>query len=184
MRLLLSPRKVALRNYGGMGLLATNTIAQGDTREVGLDQITEDDYAITRAVPSRKWPGDANLKSHMSGCAVVHGNGPSVLDEKAGAWNHLHAYDPWRDIGLPQCPCSANARQVIHRSNKSRSRFRVRPGEADALIASDCRNRDVLFPYLNGEDFNSRPDQSPSRWIINFRDWPIQQAEDYPECMR
>jgi hypothetical protein len=39
-----------------------------------------------------------------------------------------------------------------------------------------------LFPYLNGEDLNSRWDQSPSRWVINFRDWPIEKAMEYPDC--
>jgi len=47
------------------------------------------------------------------------------------------------------------------------------PEEAEALVAKDARNRDVLFPYLNGEDLNSRWDQSPSRRVINFRDWPL-----------
>jgi len=28
----------------------------------------------------------------------------------------------------------------------------------------------VLFPYLNGEDLNSRPDASASRWVIDFTD--------------
>ena len=41
----------------------------------------------------------------------------------------------------------------------------------------------MLFPYLNGEDLNSRPDQSPSRWVINFHDWPLERAETYPEVM-
>ena len=34
----------------------------------------------------------------------------------------------------------------------------------------------MLFPYLNGEDLNSRPDQSPSRWVINFFDWPLRRG--------
>ena len=52
----------------------------------------------------------------------------------------------------------------------------------------------MLFPYLNGEDLNSRPDQSPSRWIINFFDWPLDRstppqgyegevASDYPDIL-
>jgi len=31
---------------------------------------------------------------------------------------------------------------------------------------------------------HSRPDQSPSRFVINFRDWPLEQAEQYPDCIR
>ena len=66
--------------------------------------------------------------------------------------------------------------------------------EAYRLISKNAKNKEVLFPYLNGEDLNSRPDQSPSRWIINFFDWPLNMAsalsgyagpvaEDYPDCL-
>lgn len=54
--------------------------------------------------------------------------------------------------------------------------------EANALIAKNPKNRDVLFPVLNGEDLNSSPAQSPSRWIINFFDWEKEVAEQYPDC--
>ena len=37
-------------------------------------------------------------------------------------------------------------------------------------------NADVLFPYLNGEDLNTHPQQQPSRWVINFFDWPLQRG--------
>ena len=62
--------------------------------------------------------------------------------------------------------------------------FVLEPSEAQALIAKNPRNKDVLFPYLNGEDLNSRPDQSPSRWVINFFDWPEEKAREYPDCFR
>ena len=59
----------------------------------------------------------------------------------------------------------------------------------------DSVNKQVLFPYLNGEDLNSRPDQSPSRWVINFRDWPLDRksapvgykgpvATDFLDCIK
>jgi hypothetical protein len=51
-----------LSHDGGLGLLATNTIAQGDTREVGLDQLVANGCVIPRAVPSRRWPGTASLE--------------------------------------------------------------------------------------------------------------------------
>ena len=34
----------------------------------------------------------------------------------------------------------------------------------------------LLFPYLSGETHNTRPDQSPSRWAINFFDWPLDRS--------
>jgi hypothetical protein len=33
-----------------------------------------------------------------------------------------------------------------------------------------------LYPFLNGEDLTTRPDQSPSRWVINFHDWPLNRS--------
>jgi hypothetical protein len=62
--------------------------------------------------------------------------------------------------------------------------FVLTPEEARRLIDKSPKNKDVLFPYLNGEDLNSRPDQSLSRWVINFFDWPIEKAMEYPDCFR
>jgi hypothetical protein len=62
--------------------------------------------------------------------------------------------------------------------------FVLSPVDAHQLIENDLRNSDVIFPYLNGDDLNSRPDQSPSRWVINFFDWPIEKAMEYPACFK
>jgi hypothetical protein len=35
---------------------------------------------------------------------------------------------------------------------------------------------------LNGADLNQNSDQSPSRWVINFFDWPKSKAQDYQDC--
>ncbi len=51
--------------------------------------------------------------------------------------------------------------------------------EAQEWIREEPRNREILFPYLNGEDLNSRPDCSPSRWVIDFRDWTQSRAASY-----
>lgn len=42
-------------------------------------------------------------------------------------------------------------------------------------------NSEVVFPYINGDDLNSNPEQRPSRWVINFWDWPEKRAETYKE---
>jgi hypothetical protein len=62
--------------------------------------------------------------------------------------------------------------------------FVLMPEEAQRLIEKDPCNKNVLFPYLGGEDLNSRPDQSASRWVINFFDWPIEKANEYADCFR
>src|SRR5207249_2026699 len=71
-----------LRHGASFGLLATNTIAQGDTREVGLDQIVGNGCEIYRAVPSRKWPGEASLE-------VAH------VWVRRGDWQGGYVLDDW-----------------------------------------------------------------------------------------
>ena len=48
-----------LRLNGAMGLVATNTIAQGDTREGSLAPILSDGGSIYRALRRYVWPGEA-----------------------------------------------------------------------------------------------------------------------------
>ena len=56
-------RDLSVARKGRVGIIATNTIAQGDTREVGLDQITADlNWNIYRANKSQPWPGTASLE--------------------------------------------------------------------------------------------------------------------------
>jgi hypothetical protein len=60
--------------------------------------------------------------------------------------------------------------------------FVLEPEEAQRLL--DPRNRDVLAPYVNGADLNSHWDHSPGRWVINFRDWTLERAMCYPDCLQ
>lgn len=49
------------------------------------------------------------------------------------------------------------------------------------MLNANPRNAEVIFPYLNGEDLNSDPEQQASRWVINFWDWPEEKAATYHE---
>ncbi|MGW0712241.1 hypothetical protein ACWD4G_40925 [Streptomyces sp. NPDC002643] len=75
----------------------------------------------------------------------------------------------------------ANKGKSFQGSNVLGKGFILTPEQAEDLIQRDPRNKDVLFPYLNGEDLNSRPDCSASRWVINFHDWSEERARSYPE---
>ena len=175
--------KLLLRQNGMFGLLATNTIAQGDTREVGLDQLTADGLTLPRAVPSRKWPGTANLEvAHVWG---RRGSwvGPFMLDDKMTSGVTPFLAPPGTVIGNPH-RLKANEDKSFIGSYVLGMGFVLTPEEAKRLIDKDTKNREVLFPYINGQDLNSLPDQSARRWVINFFDWPIERAMEYPECFR
>lgn len=57
--------------------------------------------------------------------------------------------------------------------------FVLLPDQARTMLDADPRNAEVIFPYINGDDLNSDPEQKPSRWVINFWDWPETKAKTY-----
>ncbi|MBS3910105.1 MAG: TetR family transcriptional regulator [Actinobacteria bacterium] len=166
-------RVASLIGEGGrMGLLATNTIAQGNTREVGLQQLVERGFTITEAVASEKWPGKANLEVAIVWIQKGVWEGVHALGEKRVAGITSYLTTPGEITGDPY-RLKANEDKSFQGSIVLGMGFVLEPHVAQALIKTNIRNLDVIFPYLNGEDLNSRPDQSPSRWVINFFDWPL-----------
>ncbi len=172
-----------VRHEGMVALLATNTIAQGDSREVGLDQITAAGWTIPRAVSSRKWPGEASLEVAHVWLKQGYWNGPSFLNDTNVESITSFLSTSGKAHGKPYI-LGSNAGKSFQGCIVLGMGFILEPEEAQTLISKDTRNKDVLFPYLNGEDLNSRFDQSPSRWVINFQDWPLEKAETYPDCMK
>jgi hypothetical protein len=172
-----------IRQDGITALLATNTIAQGDTREVGLEQINSSGRTIIRAVPSRKWPGQASLEVASVWLRNGLWNGDYLLDDRPV--NNISAFLT-QTGGVEGTPYKlvANANKSFQGSVVLGEGFVLEPAQAEVLIAKDPRNQDVLFPYLNGEDLNSRPDQSPSRWVIHFHEWSIERAKCYSDCFK
>lgn len=174
-------RKLAVTGQGRVGLIATNTIAQGDTREVGLDQAIDMGWTIYRANKSQPWPGTASLEVSLLWVGHAGSGEERILDGRKvrGITASLDAES--RVTGNPH-RLAANAGQSFQGSNILGKGFLLEPEQAQELIAKDPRNKDVLFPYLNGEDLNTSPDCSATRWVINFHDWPIERAQQYPDC--
>jgi hypothetical protein len=170
-----------LRRRGNLGLIATNTVAQGDSREVGLDAMVADGFTITRAIQSRSWPASgANLEY-----AAVWG----TLDEIAPDVQRVADDVEVRSISTLLEP-SGRAEGTPARLAENAGiafigcyvlgmGFVIDPAEAQQWIDVDPRNAEVLFPYLNGEDLNSRPDTSASRWVIDFNDRSEAEAAEY-----
>jgi hypothetical protein len=167
---------------GGTGLLATNTISQGVAREVGLDHLTADGWIITRAVKSRPWPGDATLEIAQVWLHRDAWMGEVVLADKR-VQAITSSLDPRGRVTGKPLRLDANSGIAFEGSKIGGTGFILNSAERNRLVDLNSRNEDILFPFLAGEDLNNSPIQAPGRWIINFRDWPLERAEDYPDCM-
>jgi len=171
-----------LNSRGTVGLIATNTVAQGDTREVGLDRMVDSGFTVTRAIQSRSWPSQsANLEF-----AAVWGTRGHIADEVLRVCDDAPVaristlLEPeGRVTGQPE-RLAENAGIAFQGCIVLGKGFVLEPEEAREWIAEDPRNAEVLFPYLNGEDLNSRPDCSPSRWVIDFNSRREEEASTYP----
>jgi hypothetical protein len=175
-----------LKPGGRMGLVATNTIGQGDTRESGLAVILRQGGAITFARRFLKWPGTANVEVNLVALYKPH---HSPL---ATRLSHVLDGQPVPFISS-RLDTEAEVEPKRLRQNEGKAfqgsivlgmGFVLEPHEAEAFIANDSRNADCLFPYLNGEDLNSHPQQRPSRWVICFHDWDLERAKQYPDLLR
>src|SRR5262249_25448932 len=148
-----------LARRGNVGLIATNTIAQGDTREVGLDRMVSDGFMITRAVQSRPWPAaSANLQY-----AAVWGTVDSI---SANIQYVADGVQVKRISALLESVGRVDGNPARLEENRGiaflgckpyGTGFAITPDEARSWIMEDERNSEILFPYLNGEDLNSRP---------------------------
>ncbi|HCS59919.1 MAG TPA: SAM-dependent methyltransferase [Microbacterium sp.] len=162
-----------------IGLLATNTIAQGDTRGVGLDAIVPDRRRIYRAIRSRRWPAHgASLEFAAVWLTSATTMLRPVLDDSTvdGISTLLedqsqHSVDPSElnaNLGL-----SFIGPYILGKG------FVLRESEASRMISADERNREVILPYLIGDDLNSDPECAAGRWVINFFDWDEDRAANY-----
>jgi hypothetical protein len=166
---------------GKLGLIATNTIAQGDTREVGLDQMVDRGLTITRSVQSRPWPASTASLEYAAvwgSRGDVSGDALIVSDDGRVAKISTLLEPVGRVDGSP----------IRLRENEERAfigcfllgaGFVLDAEEARGWIARDPRNSEVVKPYLNGSDLNSSPDMLASKWAIDFDDMPIERAACY-----
>ncbi|EKD68646.1 MAG: hypothetical protein ACD_47C00502G0003 [uncultured bacterium] len=170
-----------LKNSGNFGLLATNTIAQGDTRETGLSQVVKNSK-IFAAFPDEPWEGNATVTtSRVHICKTDKWFGPKILWE-----NSVEMISPFLSAEDDRKPfvLKANENRSFIGSYVLGMGFTLSEEEALEFIKKDPKNKDVLYPYLNGQDLNSSPTLSPSRWVINFWDWPIERARQYSDLFK
>ncbi len=172
-----------LNGSGQTGLIATNTLAQGDSREVGLDQLERAGVTIRRAVKSAAWPSKSAQLEYCAvwtsrgvledGVAAVLGGQP-VPNGISTSLNPGTRQTSWGE------PLVANGGVAFIGSYVLGLGFTLSEEEARAWITEDKQYAEVLFPYLNGKEINQNVGHGTDRWVINFHDWTLEKARRYP----
>jgi hypothetical protein len=179
-----------LRPGGRLGMIATNSIGQGDTRESGLKVILAQGGRIAFARRFVRWPGQASVEVNLVVIEAPRarrtqegtgGDGGALLDDHpvAAISSRLDAEEEIEPQRL-----KPNEGKGFRGTATRGIGFVLEAAEAEALLARDPRNADCLFPYLNGDDLNTHPAQQPGRWVICFHDWDLARAQQYPDLLR
>ncbi|EKQ5913305.1 hypothetical protein P6A00_002559 [Vibrio parahaemolyticus] len=169
---LLAPNKT-------MGLVAVNTIAEGNTREVCLDCIIGFGSDIYNAVPNEVWPGQAAVvtsrvhiyKGSWLGRKILSNN---VVDKITSSLTNRENWSP-KKLKYVQG-------MVFQGSNILGEGFLLNDIQACQLIDSNRVNEQVIFPLLIGKEVNQHPSHEPGRKVINFFDWELEKARKYSEA--
>jgi hypothetical protein len=164
--------------HGSFGLLSTNTIAQGDTREVALDQLT--DVTIFRAISTEAWPGDAAVCfSAVWAIASRHWHGDFILDGRFVVGITTSLTERTLNVEKPFKLKSNSGKAIKGSEVGGMETFVIDRAEAKQLLDTDPASKDVVLPFLGYEDLVVRPDMSTDRWAIFFRDWSHEKAKSF-----
>lgn len=175
-------RSVAsVRPGGQIGILATSSIAQGDSRVVGLDRVRELGFTIRRSIQSMRWPtAAATLQvAALWLTQAAPAEGVSVFADGAAVPRISPLLEPEGRISGSPFRLQENRLQSFQGSIVLGGGFVLQPHEAMSMLDSDPKNAEVVKPYLIGDDVNSRPDASPSRFVIDFGEMSQEEASAY-----
>lgn len=177
-----------LREGGTFGLIATNTIRQGDTRGAGLRWIRQHGGTIYAAKRRYKWPGEAAVVVSVIHIAKGKCSSECMLDGKLVERITAYLVDDGGDDDPVRLV--ANAERSFVGSYVLGLGFTFDDNDSKGaassvsrmhhLIAKEPRNALRIFPYIGGEEVNSHPSHQHHRYVINFSDLPLRRDSSLP----
>lgn len=165
-----------IKNNGFAAILTTNSISQGVSREGGLDFILSNGGSINFAIKSTRWPGAASLevslisihKGSWTGKYILNNNVvgsiSSFLDNNQETSKAYELYSN-KEIGFMGTTLLGMGFTIDH-STYTR------------LLNISVKYKDILFPFLSAENLCDNVEQNPSRYVINFFDFPLERVSN------
>lgn len=180
-----------LKNGGTLGLIATNTIAQGDTRITGLEWICTHGGIIYSAIRRYVWPGQAAvivsivniIKTDSWNKYILDGKGvPTITAFLRHSGGHLTPQRLRENANLSFGGMKIYGQGFLFddmdKSDECSSLARMRE-----IIAKDPTSASLIKPYMGGEEINDTPTHSPHRFVIDFNDMSLDEAARWPDLL-
>jgi len=175
------------------GLVGTNTIRQNYSRVGGLDYIVNNGGTITDAVSTQVWSGDAVV--HVSIVNWVKGKdeGDKLLvfqkgDNIDSPFEYTHpisinaSLSNSIDVTMAKALKTNSYSMACYQGQTHGHKgFLLAIEVAQNLISKDLKYKDVLFPFLIGDELLGGKNSLPTRYVIDFRKHDIFEANKYAE---
>lgn len=177
-----------LREGGCLGFVATNTIAQGDTRESGLRVLLRAGATLVGTTRRIRWPGDAAVVV----CVVQMVRGPSPVAPRLDGCEvtRISAFliEGTRDESPKRLERSRGLAYQGSILLGMGFTFDDDTNDPAANTISEMRrltapehpqgahNASRIKPYLGGEEVNDSPIHAHRRWAIDFFDMPLRRG--------
>ncbi|OCB01660.1 hypothetical protein BBC27_02825 [Acidithiobacillus ferrivorans] len=166
-----------LRCSGSMAMIASQSIKEGTSRSDGLRRFLSANALIAFAKTNQRWPGRAATNVDLVAIWRQPRGITSVLNERA-----VRSINSFLQEGVdedpPQTILSPQNRAFVGVALHGDG-FVLEAAEAARVLETDECNYKVVRPFLIGDDLNSRPDLSPSRFAIDFDDMDESEAMKY-----
>jgi hypothetical protein len=180
-----------LRNGGTFGLIATNTIGQGDTRATGLRWICQHGGDIYSARKRLKWPGLAAVVVSVLHVRKGHYHSPKRLDDHAvetitAFLFHRGGHESPARLGENRGLSFFGTKvygQGFTFDDTDTKGVATALAHMRRLLERDRRNADRIFPYIGGQEVNTSPKHTHDRYVISFGDMSEAEARRWPDLM-
>jgi methylase of polypeptide subunit release factors len=165
-----------IRSKGTFGLISTNTIAQGDTRNGGLTEIRKRGGQIYNAVSRAVWPGEAGVT-----VSVLH-----IQKDGEQSRRRLNGREVEKITAFlfPAGGDDVPSRLIANSEAHSVGSFIYGRGfvfddndpqasplqEMTQLLSRKPTLAARIKPFVGGEEFNSQPDHLTRRFVIYLSD--------------
>ncbi len=162
-----------------VGLVGTNSVAQGVSRKASLDYVISKGGVITNAVSTQEWSGDANVhvsivnwvkeKKLIPEKKLLDFNKASTINSSLKdevSYTDAHRLKENKGFSFEGCQLAGKG-------------FVVTKDEAKSWIKTNPKNREVLKVMLDGQTLVNPGKEKD--WVIDFNNMSLEEASTYKE---
>lgn len=168
-----------LREGCRAGLVATNTISQGQTRKATLDYIIQNGGYIYDAISTQPWSGEAAV--HVSIINWIKASESKELTYRIDHTIVSHITSSLKaEIDVNQAKhLKANLNICFTGVVPNGKGFMLTEKEVKHFLQIDSKNKEVIQLFSMGSNLAQNPHGKPERWVIDFNNLELEDASEY-----